>query len=233
MDHPFRSAAFGGFNRQDVLDYLEKMSADNAQRLQELQQRLEDTETERWRLTTQREQQEEELTILRRDRESLNQQLEQVKQELTDLQEREKSLTQELTFLRQERDQLKAKAAVLEPEATAYAVIKERTAGVELEAHCRAQNILDQANAQVQELHRNVEQWGRRVEQDYNALRSQVASTVASAAGKLDEAKGTLERLNTLMADQTAALKALTQSYRSKETPAKPEAKVILSKPKP
>ena len=37
MDHPFRSAALGGFNRQDVLDYLEKMSAENAQRQQELQ----------------------------------------------------------------------------------------------------------------------------------------------------------------------------------------------------
>ena len=35
MDHPFRSAALGGFNRQDVLDYLEKMSAENAQRQQD------------------------------------------------------------------------------------------------------------------------------------------------------------------------------------------------------
>lgn len=31
MDHPFRSAAFGGFNRQDVLDYLEKTAAENAE----------------------------------------------------------------------------------------------------------------------------------------------------------------------------------------------------------
>ena len=32
MDHPFRSAAFGGFNRQDVLDYLEKTAAENARK---------------------------------------------------------------------------------------------------------------------------------------------------------------------------------------------------------
>ena len=40
MEHPFRNAAFGGFNRQDVLDYLEKTAADNAQRQQQLQQQL-------------------------------------------------------------------------------------------------------------------------------------------------------------------------------------------------
>ena len=37
MDHPFRSAAVGGFNRQDVLDYLEKTAAENAQKQQELE----------------------------------------------------------------------------------------------------------------------------------------------------------------------------------------------------
>ena len=41
MDHPFRTALMGGFNRQDVLDYLEKMSAENSQRQQELQHKLE------------------------------------------------------------------------------------------------------------------------------------------------------------------------------------------------
>ena len=44
MDHPFRSAAFGGFNRQDVLDYLEKTAAENARKQQELQRRLEEAE---------------------------------------------------------------------------------------------------------------------------------------------------------------------------------------------
>ena len=47
MDHPFRSAAFGGFNRQDVLDYLEKTAAENAQKQQELQRCLEEAEEDR------------------------------------------------------------------------------------------------------------------------------------------------------------------------------------------
>ena len=66
MDHPFRSAALGGFNRQDVLDYLEKMSAENAQRQQELQQNLEAAEEERRQLAAKTAEQEEQLSILHR-----------------------------------------------------------------------------------------------------------------------------------------------------------------------
>ena len=79
MDHPFRSAAFGGFNRQDVLDYLEKTAAENAQKQQELQRRLEEAEEDRRKLASQESDQEERVTILNRDRERLSQQLEQVK----------------------------------------------------------------------------------------------------------------------------------------------------------
>ena len=44
MDHPFRSAAVGGFNRQDVLDYLEKTAAENAQKQQELEKQKKQSE---------------------------------------------------------------------------------------------------------------------------------------------------------------------------------------------
>ena len=143
MDHPFRSAALGGFNRQDVLDYLEKTSAENAQRQQELQQNLEAAEEERRQLAAKTAEQEEQLSILHRERDSLSQQLEQVQQALA---------------ASQDRDSLKARVAELEPEAAAYEAVKERTAGVELEAHCRAQNILDQANGQAKDLRRSMEQ---------------------------------------------------------------------------
>ena len=80
MDHPFRSAALGGFNRQDVLDYLEKTSAENAQRQQELQQNLEAAEEERRQLAAKTAEQEEQLSILHRERDSLSQQLEQAQE---------------------------------------------------------------------------------------------------------------------------------------------------------
>lgn len=41
MDHPFRGAAFGGFNRQDVLTYLENTAREAAQQREALEQQLE------------------------------------------------------------------------------------------------------------------------------------------------------------------------------------------------
>ena len=42
MDHPFRSAALGGFNKQDVLSFLEEQAKQSAQAQQSLQQQLEE-----------------------------------------------------------------------------------------------------------------------------------------------------------------------------------------------
>ena len=44
MDHPFRSAALGGFNKQDVLSFLEEQAKQSAQAQQQLSQRLEGAE---------------------------------------------------------------------------------------------------------------------------------------------------------------------------------------------
>ena len=115
--------------------------------------------------------------------------------------------------LRRERDEWKAKAEALEPDASAYGILKERTAGVELEAHRRAQTVLDQADAQATELRRNMEQWMDRVEREYDALRSEVEATVSHAADKLEKAGKCLQQVSELLADQDMALEALSQAY--------------------
>ena len=200
MDHPFRSAAFGGFNRQDVLDYLEKTAAENARNQQELQRRLEEAEEDRRKLASQESDQEERVTILNRDRESLSQQLEQVKAVLE---------------ASRERDSLRRRVAELEPGAAAYTAVKERAAGVELEAHCRAQNVLNEADRQARELRRGMEQWLGRVQVEYDALRSEVESTVSHAADQLEKAGKCLEQVTALLADQDVALEELSRAYDS------------------
>ena len=215
MDHPFRSAAFGGFNRQDVLDYLEKTAAENARKKQELQQRLEEAEEDRRKLASQESDQEERVTILNRDRESLSQQLEQVKAVLEASREREEAQSRELEELRRERDSLRRRVAELEPGAAAYTAVKERAAGVELEAHCRAQNVLNEADGQARELRRGMEQWLGRVQVEYDALRSEVESTVSHAADQLEKAGKCLEQVTALLADQDVALEELSRAYDS------------------
>lgn len=162
------------------------------------------------------------------ERDSLSQQLEQAQQALAASQDREEAQERELAALRQERDSLKDKVAALEPEAAAYEAVKERTAGVELEAHCRAQNILDQANGQAKDLRRSMEQWMGRVEREYDALRSEVESTVSHAADQLEKANKCLDRMTALLSDQDVALEALSQAYDNTD-PEKVPAPVPLN----
>ena len=78
--------------------------------------------------------------------------------------------------------------ARLEPDAAAYAAVKDRSAGVELEAHRRAQGVLDQANSQARHLRQQMEQWMTRVGREYDALRTEVEATISHAADQLDKA---------------------------------------------
>ena len=120
-----------------------------------------------------------------------------------------------LEELRRERDSLRRRVAELEPGAAAYTAVKERAAGVELEAHCRAQNVLNEADRQARELRRGMEQWLGRVQVEYDALRSEVESTVSHAADQLEKAGKCLEQVTALLADQDVALEELSRAYDS------------------
>ena len=140
---------------------------------------------------------------------------EQVKAVLEASREREEAQSRELEELRRERDSLRRRVAELEPGAAAYTAVKERAAGVELEAHCRAQNVLNEADGQARELRRGMEQWLGRVQVEYDALRSEVESTVSHAADQLEKAGKCLEQVTALLADQDVALEELSRAYDS------------------
>ncbi len=90
MDHPFRSAALGGFNKQDVLTFLEEQSKQSAQAQQELQKRLEEAEGQRDTFRKEGEdlrgqlaEAQQELTRLRQEREGLSAQVSKTELELS------------------------------------------------------------------------------------------------------------------------------------------------------
>lgn len=218
MDHPFRSAAFGGFNRQDVLTYLEKTAQEAAQRQEELQKRLEEAQTSSGRQTTQLDEQKERLDQLTQENEDLQTRLEETETTLTECQAEREKLTQELAAARKEAEEWKDKAAAPVLDALAYTAVKERAAGVELDAHRRAQTVLDQANDQARQLRRQVDQWRQTVEREYDALRSQVEATVSHAADQLAKAGRDLEQVTALMEEQELVLDSLSREYADTDT---------------
>ena len=136
----------------------------------------------------------------------------------TQLGEREQTARQTQQALeesRREAEALREQVARLEPDAAAYAAVKDRSAGVELEAHCRAQNVLNEADRQARELRRGMEQWLGRVQVEYDARRSEVESTGSHAADQLEKAGKGLELVTALLADQDVALEELSRAYDS------------------
>lgn len=228
MDHQFRSSMFGGFNRQDVLTYLENASKEAAQQQQLLQQSLDEAQNTLSRQNADLTRQQEQLSRLQQENEQLHAQLEQANIALSSSRTECSQRVGELERARKDAEEWKAKAAALEPDAAAYAAVKERTAGVELEAHRRAQAVQEQAQQQARQLRYQMEQWMQKVEREYDALRSQVESTVSHAACELDRAGKCLEQITIRMGEQNIALETIAQEYSASD-PAKVAAPMPLS----
>lgn len=107
MDHQFRNAVFGGFNRQDVLDYLETLARENAQKRQELEQSIGRAEGERDELCAQKQALEEQKRALEGEKEELLRSVQRSQSELaalrTQLGEREQTARQTQQALEESR----------------------------------------------------------------------------------------------------------------------------------
>jgi len=224
MDHPFRSATFGGFNRQDVLTYLESTAKENNQKQETLQQQLEQLQAEHEaalqeleELRRQADRLEAELKQAQADRDEARRQLDLTSADLSAARTLQSQTALDLESARADAARWQQSAAELEPDAQLYRAVKERTAGVELEAHRRAQAIQEEADAQARQLRRNMEQWLAKVSREYDALRSQVEATVSHAAAQLDQAGQTLNQVTTLLGEQDLALESLTLAYQETE----------------
>lgn len=230
MDHQFRNAAIGGFHKQDVLDYLELIAREHQEQFQRMQQELDQAQQqlsdqlakENVR-DAQTVMQEQEIDRLRRASCAEQGELEQAQSRLAQAQEENAALRAQLEEKGAAIAQLQQEADKLRPDAEAYAAVKERAAGIELDAHRRAQGILDQARNEAQQLHaqtqeqvqqrqEQVQQWLGRVSREYGDLRTQMDATVSHAAEELKKAGQLLEQVTQCLNQQDAAMEDLEQS---------------------
>lgn len=133
--------------------------------------------------------------------------------------ERAVRLEQEISALRTVLEQIR-------PDAEAYVAVKERTAGVELEAHRRAQKIVDEAREEAAQMHRQMEAWLGRFGREYEELCGQVDATVAHAAGELDKVRLSLDRISQCVGHQEEALVGMARIME--QDPAKGNAPMPL-----
>lgn len=198
MDNTFRSAVFGGFNRQDVTEYIGKMA-------QEHQERLTGLEQENARQETELRQAQEELKRLA-----------PMEAEAAQLREKCQQLTEELTAAKQEGDRLRqqveadagriGKMADLEREAAEYSGVKGHIADIELEARRRAdamladaqhqaEKIIADARMQAQAVRQSLQEELRGLSKQYQAVAkdfSAASGHVSSELRKMDVMAGQL-----------------------------------------
>ena len=219
-EHQFRNTMFGGFNRQDVLDFLTSSAEKNNQEMQRQRESYEALEKD---LATAREENavlRAELSEARQERDDLQNRTQQLELDLLKVRgsedrksEEASALREKLTMAQQELEELRELVSRLAPDAEAYTAIKDRTAGVELEAHRRAQSVEARAKIMAGDLQRQMEQWAVRAEEQYAALKGQVDNSVEQANKEILAASQSLACIAKLMEQQQAALHTVAENY--------------------
>lgn len=180
----FRTA-FNGFNREDVVHYLEYL---NARHQSQIQQLTAETEELRERAAQQPEDSQQRIAALEAENEELTRQLEQVRQELEQAQ-------QELEQTRQpaEKDPEPESPVsdIVDPELSAY----RRAEAVEYAAKRRAELIYHQANGVLTEATNKVEGLSDNITQMADQAMSQLTQLQVAVSGS----KQTLQEVLAIM----------------------------------
>lgn len=194
-EYRFRGAAFG-FNRKDVLNYIEAVHKDHAAQLQSLKEDLERERDRRSQMEEQGSLANEEAAAAGKDAQRCKKELEQALQELRQAQSQREDLRLRLQSAQEDLAALQKAADRMAPAAKAYEALKEKAAGIELDAHNRAQLIVKQGEEEAAEIRRRMADWLRQVESSYARLRSDVAATLSNASAQLERTVRSLDGVN-------------------------------------
>lgn len=229
MENTFKSSVFGGFNRDDVIRYIEKTSLETKQQIEQLEQesdglcrenaelrdKLAAAERERARLaetcTTATDAQtalKKGLTAAQETIADLRAQLEESAQRAA-LQQKEYERLRAAQKAEHERElqKLKAELAQIRPQAEEYSRVKEHIAGIELSARERADALDAATRAKLQEL---IEACSAQCAQVLTTLGTTCAS-VSSELQRADEAVSRLPGAFTALESQLDELKKFEQ----------------------
>ena len=211
-----RTATFGGFQKQDVMDYLERSAKEHAEKLAALQKELAQEKLDRAGETERASALAQEVSTLTEENRRLTSQLaEKADQLLRAEGERED--------LRALNDQLKDQLDKVLPAATAYEAVKDRTAGIELEAHGRAQAIEREGRERAQRHQEQVKEWFAKTRQAYDRLRTDLTAAAAQLTQELDRADRGIQELTAGLSDRDAALDAIQSQIEALDSAQPPQ----------
>ena len=222
-ENSFRTALVGGFNRQDVLNYIEQSARTANERIAALQRDLAEAQKGREAAEAALAEAQSRATTQAQEAEQTGRTLTERTASLTTLQSELVRVQGELTAAQAELGALLDQNERLRQGAEAYADLKDRTASIELEAHQRARLIEKEAAEKAKKIRVEAEQILYKVQAGYGRLRTDVDATVAHASGELGRVDRALESVKKEFADHDAELMKLLQAYRESSGQRPPE----------
>lgn len=194
----FKSVMFGGFDRQDVISYIEKTSQETTAAIEALQQENKALRTEQTAAQSQ-------LEALRQEAESCRLECARLKEELETQSAARDALKNELDALRPERDALLAQVQELKPQADSYQKAKEHIGNIECEARKRADELEAATNERLNQLL-------QQCKQQYWALTSTFETASAHVTGEMRKIEVSISQLPVSFDKLGADLKALEET---------------------
>jgi len=195
-NYPIKSVTFGGFDKQDVVQYIEKTAAQADAAQKALQTELESLQAENAKLKNEIASLQTQLESMTAERTHLQASL---SQEFSQRQALEalKPLEGEVASLRQEVETLR-------PDAQAYAQFRERIGAIECEARERAAALEAAAATQLQQ---TVDLF----REQYQTLMSTFEATASHVTSELRKVEVNLTQLPRAMDKSGAELTELTK----------------------
>ena len=201
----FRSS-FNGFNRRDVLQYMEQTAANHRKEKAELEKELARCETARQHLQDLLSGMEDEKGSVAAEEAKVRASLEESTATLTNLRGELEETEGQLIASRSELERLQSLVGELAPMAKSYEELKDRVATVELDAHRKAQATVDEARVQAEAIKAEARRWVENVLAQYEGMRAAVDGLMGSA-----RAVTALEEQMKQAGEQAAALKQKSQ----------------------
>lgn len=212
----FRTAAFGGFQKQDVLNYLELSAKEHIEKLAALQKELDEVKKAKAEAEEKLTEQEQRIRDLTEENQHL----------MAETAQRETERAQaaaERDAKSAEAEELRKRVEKLEPSATAYETIKDRAAGIELEAHSRALNIEGEARRKSKKLTEQMGEWLKKFQAGYDRLRTELDGDLTQALEQLHQTEKELGKISQDFAGHDEAFRALKEQLEVLNGPKAPE----------
>lgn len=203
-NYSFKTVTFGGFDKQDVVYYIEQASEKAAS----VQRAL---ETENENLRKQVEEQAAQLEQLRAQVEELTSQQKQLQDQLNEEHIARKAL-EPLRSAKETAEQLTKEVAALRPDAEAYRQFRERLGSIECEARKRADDLEAASAAQTR---RTLAEFRNR----YQKLMDTFEATASHVSSELRKIEVNLSQLPRAMDQAGSELEALSAHLEKTENP--------------